>query len=171
MKLSVIAGAVPREGYGERVTNEDRREVRKSIEALSVAISARSIPRIVGPLLETQLTIQQLKVLSSIVVNETSTTSGLAEDFEVSLPTMSRLVDRLAKQDLIERAPGGGDQRVRWLLPTSLGRAIVGEILAARPELGADVIDGLSIEELRALEIGMRAIDRELQTLRSKGRA
>jgi DNA-binding MarR family transcriptional regulator len=148
------------------VTNEDRREVRKSIESLSVAISARSIPQIIGPLLETQLTIQQLKVLSSIVVNERSTTSGLAEDFDVSLPTMSRLVDRLAKQDLIERAPDDGDQRVRRLLPTGLGRAVVAEILGARPELGSDVLDGLSLDELRALETGMRAVNRELQTRR-----
>lgn len=116
--------------------------------------------------METQLTIQQLKVLSSIVVNEASTTSGLAEDFEVSLPTMSRLVDRLARQDLIERAPDDDDQRVRRLKPTDLGRAVVAEILAARPELGADVIDGLSLEELRSLEIGMRAVDRELRARR-----
>lgn len=140
--------------------------MRKSIESLTVAISARSIPRILGSLLETQLTIQQLKVLSSVVVSETSTTSGLAEDFDVSLPTISRLVDRLVKQDLVERAPDDGDQRVRRLRPTELGRAVVAQVLGARPELGNDVIDGLSIEELRALEIGMRAVNRELQALR-----
>lgn len=150
------------------MTDEDRREVRKSIESLSVAISARSIPRIIGSLMETQLTIQQLKVLSSVVVSEATTTSGLAEDFAVSLPTMSRLVDRLVRQDLIERTPEDGDQRVRRLRPTRLGRAVVGEILGARPELGNDVIDGLTLEELRALEIGMRAVNRELQALRTR---
>ena len=158
----------PRIDYRGGVTNRDRREVRKSVESLSVAISARSIPRIIGPLMETQLTIQQLKVLSSIVVNETSTTSGLAEDFSVSLPTMSRLVDRLVKQELIERAQDDGDQRVWRLLPSRLGRAVVGELFAARPELGSEVIDGLSLDELRALEIGMRAVDRELQALRTR---
>ncbi|WP_157974692.1 MarR family winged helix-turn-helix transcriptional regulator [Glycomyces dulcitolivorans] len=140
--------------------------MRKSIESLTVAISARSIPRILGSLLETQLTIQQLKVLSSVVVSEAATTSGLAEDFEVSLPTMSRLVDKLVKQDLIERAADDGDQRVRRLRPTELGRAVVGQILGARPELGSDVIDGLTLDELRALETGMRAVNRELQALR-----
>jgi DNA-binding MarR family transcriptional regulator len=145
------------------VTDDDRREVRKSIKSLTVAISARSIPRIVAPLLETQLTIQQLKVLSAVAVNETTTMSGLAEDFGVALPTMSRLVDRLVKQDLIERVHDEDDQRVRRLRPTPLGRAVVAEILAARPELGNDVLDGLSLDELRALETGMRAVNRELQ--------
>jgi DNA-binding MarR family transcriptional regulator len=153
-------------GYRVEVTNQDRREVLKSIESLRVAISARSIPRIIGRLMETQLTLQQLKVLTSVVVHEASTTSALADDFEVSLPTMSRLVDRLVKQDLIERAPDDGDQRVRRLRPTRLGRAVVAEILGARPELGVDVMDGLSLEELRALETGMRAVSRELRTLR-----
>nr|WP_277605884.1 MarR family transcriptional regulator [Glycomyces sp. L485] len=118
--------------------------------------------------METQLTIQQLKVLSSIVVRESSTTSGLADDFAVSIPTMSRLMDRLVNQDLIERAPDDGDQRVRRLRPTRLGRAVVAEILGARPELGNDVIDGLSLDELHALEIGMRAVNRELQALRTR---
>jgi DNA-binding MarR family transcriptional regulator len=149
------------------VTNNDKLDVRKSIEALSVAISARSIPRIIGPLLETQLTIQQLKVLSSIVVHETTTTSGLAEDFDVALPTMSRLIDKLAAQDLVERVPDDADQRVRRLRPTELGRAVIAEILGARPELGNDVLDGLSLDELRSLEIGMRAVNRELWNRRT----
>jgi len=170
LKLSNFAKRPWGGDYREGVTDKDRLAVRKSIESLSVAISARSIPRIIGPLMETQLTIQQLKVLSSIVVNETTTTSGLAEDFDVSLPTMSRLIDRLVKQDLIERVPDDGDQRVRRLRPNELGRAVIAEILGARPELGHDVIDGLDLDELRGLEIGMRAVNRELQRLRDRSR-
>ncbi|MFP3822556.1 hypothetical protein SB658_28065, partial [Bacillus sp. SIMBA_008] len=38
-----------------------------NIDALTLAISVRSLPRMVGSLLNTQLTIQQLKVLTAIV--------------------------------------------------------------------------------------------------------
>ncbi len=143
----------------------ERDEVQQRIESLTIAITVRSIPRIVGSLLETKLTIQQLKALTSLVVADGLTTSALARDFSVSMPTISKLVDRLVEQGLVERRASEGDQRARLLAPTALGRAVVGETLAARPELGADVLAGLSLDELRALEVGLRAVNREIQAL------
>jgi hypothetical protein len=35
--------------------------------------------------------------------------------------------------------------------------------MAARPEMGADILDGLTIDELESLALGLRAINRELQ--------
>ncbi|MBT2486583.1 MULTISPECIES: MarR family winged helix-turn-helix transcriptional regulator [unclassified Microbacterium] len=145
--------------------SDDRRraEALENIDALTLAVSVRSLPRMVGSLLSTQLTIQQLKVLSSIVVSDRSSTSDLASMFEVSLATMSKLVERLVDQGLVERLTDIADQRVRRLLPTSLGRDVIGKIMAARPEMGADILDGLSVDELEALAVGLRAINRELQ--------
>lgn len=143
----------------------EREEVQQRIESLTIAITIRSIPRIVGSLLETKLTIQQLKALTSLVVADGMTASALAHAFSVSMPTVSKLVDRLVAQNLVERRATEGDQRSRLLVPTSLGRAVVGETLAARPELGGDVLARLSLEELRALETGMRAVNREIQAL------
>jgi len=117
----------------------------------------------IGSLLSTQLTIQQLKVLTSIVVSDHSTTSDLASSFEVSLATMSKLVERLVEQHLVERLTDAVDQRVRRLVPTTLGRDVIGKIMAARPEMGADILDGLTIDELESLALGLRAINRELQ--------
>jgi len=143
----------------------NRDDVQQRIETLTVAITVRSIPRIVGSLLRTKLTIQQLKILTSLVVADGLTVSALARDFDVSVATMSKLVDRLALQGLVERRTVEGDQRSRALRPTDLGRSVVGELLGARPELGDDVLAGLSLAELQALEVGMRAINRELQHL------
>ncbi|WP_230114509.1 MarR family winged helix-turn-helix transcriptional regulator [Microbacterium oxydans] len=147
--------------------DDDRRraDALEHIDALTLAVAARSLPRMIGSLLSTQLTIQQLKVLTQIVVSDRSTTSGLAASFEVSLATMSKLVERLVEQGLVERLTDAGDQRVRRLLPTPLGRDVIGKIMAARPEMGADVLAGLTIDELEALAIGLRAINRELQAV------
>lgn len=147
------------------MVNSEREEVQHRIESLTIAITVRSIPRIVGSLLETKLTIQQLKALTSLVVAEGLTASALARAFSVSMPTISKLIDRLVAQGLVERRATVSDQRARLLVPTPLGRAVVGQTLAARPELGEDVLAGLSLDELRALEIGMRAVNRELQAL------
>lgn len=51
---------------------------------------------------------------------------------------------------------------MRRVTPTTLGRAAVRHLMGERPELGSDVLNGLSVEELRALETGLRAIGREL---------
>lgn len=154
----------PRTHYGEDVTQQTRRaSAKENIDALTLAISVRSLPRMVGSLLSTQLTIQQLKVLTSVVVTDRPRTSDLASSFEVSLATMSKLVDRLVEQGLVERSPDEGDQRVRRLAPTELGRGVIGQIMATRPEMGADVLEGLDLEELESLERGLRAISRELQ--------
>lgn len=152
--------------------SDDRRraEALENIDALTLAVSVRSLPRMVGSLLRTQLTIQQLKVLSSIVVSDRTSTSDLASMFDVSLATMSKLVERLVDQGLVERLTDTADQRVRRLLPTPLGRDVIGKIMAARPEMGADILDGLSVDELEALAVGLRAINRELQAAGSSDR-
>ncbi|PRB41050.1 MarR family transcriptional regulator [Arthrobacter sp. MYb23] len=142
----------------------DRESALKSIDALAIAITIRSIPRILQPLLTTDLTIQQLKVLSVVVTTESGATGvGLVETFGVSMASMSKLVDRLASAGLVARSTDTEDQRVRRIFATDLGRSVVRELMAARPELGGEVLAGLTLEELRALETGLRAVGRELR--------
>lgn len=138
---------------------------RERVQALSVSIAVRSIPRILGPLLGATITFQQLKLLSSIVVLDGVTASDLVAQFDVSKATMSKLLDRLVVQGLVERVRDDGDHRVRRLRATDRGREVVSELMGMRPELGEDVIEGLSLAEIEGLELGMRAISRELQRL------
>lgn len=146
------------------VTHDSRRTAAKAnIDALTLAISVRSLPRMVASLLSTQLTIQQLKVLTSVVVSDQRSTSELATVFEVSMATMSKLVERLVDQGLVIRVVDPDDQRVRRLSPTPLGRDVIAQLMATRPEMGADVLEGLDLAELESLERGLRAINRELQ--------
>ena len=145
-------------------TGDDRETVQQSIDALTIAITIRSIPRILQPILSTDLTIQQLKVLSVIVTSEDGATSGgLVDTFGVSMASMSKLVDRLVAAGLTTRSFDPNDQRVRRIYATNLGRSVVRELMATRPELGGDVLAGLTVDELRALETGLRAISRELR--------
>ncbi|MCJ1674660.1 MULTISPECIES: MarR family transcriptional regulator [unclassified Rathayibacter] len=146
---------------------DPRARALSDIERLSIAITIRSIPRVLAPLLTTDLTIQQLKALSVIVTTEEGATgAGLAQSFGVSMPSMSKLIDRLVASGLVVRETDRADQRVRRIHATDLGRAVVRELMAARPELGEDVLSRLSLEELEALETGLRAISRELRVSR-----
>ena len=155
--------------YGDYVAEckDDREVVEQRIDALALAIAIRSIPLVLEPLLTTDLTIQQLKFLSVVVTSEGGTTgSKLVETFGVSMATMSKLVDRLVAADLVQRSIDPADQRVRRICATELGRSVVRQLTAARPELGKEVLAGLSLAELQALEQGLRAIGRELRSRR-----
>ncbi|NUL46229.1 MarR family transcriptional regulator [Cellulosimicrobium funkei] len=144
-------------------SQDDRDRALRRIETLTVAIAVRSLPHIVGTLLDTSLTIKQLKVLSLLAGPRPLTLSNLGAEFEVSLATMSGIVDKLVQRDLVHRIPLAGDQRVRLLELTSLGRTVVSEILAPRPYLGSQVLAGLDVTELAALEVGLAAVNRALE--------
>lgn len=144
---------------------DGRREAEGRIQSLMVAITVRSIPRIVGPLLETTLTIKQLKILTTLAVADSMTMGELAKTFAVSMATMTRIVDRLENQGLVTRVADAADHRVRRLHMTDLGTTVVNEILGARPELGDDVLARLAPDELAALERGLGAVNRQLQAM------
>ena len=147
--------------------HRDRVSVLESIESLTVALTVRSIPMVLEPLLATDLTIQQLKALSVVVTTvDGATGAGLADTFGVSMAAISRLVDRLVAHGMVMRSSDADDHRVRRVRATPLGRAVVRELMAARPELSADILARLSLDDLRALEQGMRAISRELRDIR-----
>ncbi|WP_285041333.1 MarR family transcriptional regulator [Plantibacter sp. LMC-P-059a] len=149
---------------GER----SRDAVVRSVEALALTISIRSIPMSLEPLLKTDLTIAQLKVLSLVVTSEDGATGGgLAETFGVSMATTSKHVDRLVEQGLVTRSFDVDDQRVRRIRATELGRAVVLRMMASRPELGSEVLRDLATEDLRALEQGLRAVDELLRARRA----
>ncbi|WP_206446955.1 MarR family transcriptional regulator [Agrococcus sp. KRD186] len=122
-------------------------------------LESSAIPGALQPMLELQLTVQQLKVLA-IVVTETrgGSIQSLARTVGVSLATMSGIVDRLASQAMIERSADSNDQRVRRVVATERGRETVQHLLAARPELGLPLLSRLSLDDLHALVQGVRAL-------------
>ena len=122
-------------------------------------LESSAIPGALQPMLELQLTVQQLKVLA-IVVTETrgGSIQSLARTVGVSLATMSGIVDRLASQAMIERSADSNDQRVRRGVATERGRETVQPLLAARPELGLPLLSRLSLDDLHALVQGVRAL-------------
>nr|WP_255219698.1 MarR family transcriptional regulator [Kocuria salina] len=107
---------------------------------------------------------QQLKVLTILVTEpEGSTIRALSAAMEVSLATMSGIVDRLESQDMIVRALDPYDQRVRRVTVTAAGRETIQRLLAARPELAHAPLNRLSLEDLRALTQGIRALVAAMQ--------
>lgn len=140
-----------------------RNRALEHIETLLVAISVRSLPHRVGSLLDAKLTLKQLTTLTALAGAESRTLTSLAADFEVSLPTMSGIVDKLAQRGLVQRVENVEDQRSRHLRLTPLGHAVIGEIVAPEPHLGSEIVAGMDTRELEALEVALTAVNRELR--------
>ncbi|GAA1463029.1 MarR family winged helix-turn-helix transcriptional regulator [Williamsia maris] len=137
----------------------EKQRVVKSIEKLTAAMEEAALPALVTPLLDTELTIQQLKVLIVLVTTpDGSTGKGLAESFGVAMASMSGLLDRLVTQGVAERTEDPIDHRVRRVKATPLGASVVRKLVAARPEFRSDILMSVDLDDLRSLEKGMQAV-------------
>lgn len=144
------------EGVGRSAILERLREATASMESVV-------LPSSVTPLLSLELTARQLKVLTVLVTTDGGTTaSRLAQTFDVSLATMSGVLDRLVGQEVAARTNDPDDHRVRQVRATPLGRTIVRGLVARRPEFDDEVLAALTDDELAGLERGMSAIARHL---------
>lgn len=144
------------EGVGRSAILERLREATASMESVV-------LPSSVTPLLSLELTARQLKVLTVLVTTDGGTTaSRLAQTFDVSLATMSGVLDRLVGQEVAARTNDPDDHRVRQVRATPLGRTVVRGLVARRPEFDDEVLAALTDDELAGLERGMSAIARHL---------
>ncbi|WP_162236435.1 MarR family transcriptional regulator, partial [Frigoribacterium sp. Leaf263] len=85
------------EGVGRSAILQRLREATTSMESVV-------LPSSVTPLLSLELTARQLKVLTVLVTTDGGTTaSRLAQTFDVSLATMSGVLDRLVGQEVAAR--------------------------------------------------------------------
>ncbi|MGO2541837.1 MAG: MarR family winged helix-turn-helix transcriptional regulator [Specibacter sp.] len=145
----------------------DRAALLARLRDITTAMESTTLPSSASPVLALDLTVQQLKVLT-VLVTSTDGASGrdLSATFGVTMASMSGLLDRLVARGVAEKTNDPTDQRVRTVRATPLGRTVVQKLVAARPEFDDTILAGLSLAELRALELGMAAVSRELRQTR-----
>ena len=66
-----------------------------------------------GPILGSTLTMQQLKLVALLATHGPLGGHDLARHLEVSMPTVSGIVDRLVERGMVERRADPRDRRVR----------------------------------------------------------
>lgn len=123
------------------------------------------IPQVIESMLSLRLTMQQVKVLSIVVVEPTSSSiRQLADILDVSLATMSGIVERLETQDMVERVADPEDQRVRRVVATALGRETIRKLVSSHRELEQTHLERLALDDLAALVQGVRAMAETMRT-------
>lgn len=85
----------------------------------------------------------QWSVLARLRRAEGLNQATLAEMLELQPISLTRLIDRLESQELVERRLDPHDRRARLLHLTSAGRTLVDDLDALRAEIAGEVLDNI----------------------------
>ncbi|WP_127573694.1 MarR family winged helix-turn-helix transcriptional regulator [Georgenia faecalis] len=111
-----------------------------------------------APMLRTTLTIQQLKVLMILRLEGPLGGKDLAGRLDVSMATVSGLVDRLVKRGMLERRAAPADRRVHLVGLSTEGERTVVELESVGERARALILNEMDVEGLRALARGFAAM-------------
>ena len=133
--------------YGEGGTT---REIRLTINLVLVARRWRSL------LDEKLRTIGQsaarMEAMSAIINSPSlSAQVDIAKRLRIEGPTMTRMLDTLENDGLVERLPDPTDRRTKQLRLTAAGEAALEEIFAIADELRDALLDGIPHEKMDEL--------------------
>ena len=87
----------------------------------------------------------------------------LAEHLSIEGPTLTRHLDRLEADGLIERRPDPEDRRVTRVYSTSEGRTVLRRLSRVMVRSEADLVDGLSTREVDALRAALEHLRTNLE--------
>ncbi len=111
------------------------------------------------------LTMSQLRVLIILNGDPGMTAGNLAERLSVRPSTVTGIVDRLVKQDLVERRADPDDRRVVRNFLSTTGEPVINEFSAASREFIESFLEPLSDSELSEALIGLGRINASAQAL------
>jgi DNA-binding MarR family transcriptional regulator len=111
------------------------------------------------------LSLIHLHVLSLLEADGPLSMTHLAEALDVSVASVTGIVDRLEQRGFVERRRGQDDRRVIVLHRTAAGEAVFSDLAAHRRERLTLLLAEFSDEELAATLVFMRAIRRTRNAL------
>ncbi|WP_372696791.1 MarR family transcriptional regulator [Arthrobacter sp. JSM 101049] len=140
---------------------EERDRLMARIDDLDSASQRMRMDSSLEALLSLPLTVQQLKAAAVIIMaGGDATAQRIAEVLQVSLATVSGIVDRLVSHGAVERVPDERDRRSRRLVATDRGREMIQSVLVDAETVRRAAMARMEIADLRALVQGLEALAR-----------
>ena len=94
----------------------------------------------------------RMEALAAIINSPSlSAQVDIAKRLRIEGPTMTRMLDTLEADGLVERLPDPGDRRTKQLRLTQAGEAVLEEIFAIADELRARLLHGVAPEKMDEL--------------------
>jgi DNA-binding MarR family transcriptional regulator len=110
---------------------EPERQLGDLLQRLVNLVSHRG-GRTLAIMSDASVTLQQMLLLGRLAEGNGSTTSELAEALNMSLPSVSQMIDRLYQQKLVTRAEMTEDRRKKRIALTRTGRSLLARLNEAR---------------------------------------
>ena len=104
------------------------------------------------------LSLVHLMVLTLLEAEGPQSMGQLAEALDVSVASVTGIVDRMERRDLVARDRAADDRRMIMVSLTPAGSAVFSELAARRRERLAGLVAELSRDEMTGLLAGMRAL-------------
>lgn len=105
-----------------------------------------------------ELSLTHLNVLTLIQAMGPQSMTKLAESLDVSVASMTGIVDRMEKRELVVRQRDEADRRVVLVVPAAGGVEVFRELDARRRQGLGKILSQLSDEQLEGLLAGHRAL-------------
>lgn len=129
----------------------ERSQLLDEIGALVVHLTARGLPEQTSSLLESNITLQQFRVLLHVFSRGSTPISGVADALGIRPNVATGMIQRLVERGLIERREDPGDRRIRLLSVTDHGLALIDELNTIVSAKRREILEHLSDEQLRQL--------------------
>ena len=105
-----------------------------------------------------QISLIQLNVLTLLEATGPLPMSRLAESLDISVASLTGIIDRMEARSLVKRKRDGADRRVVNVAPAAGGRRLFAQIDRRRRAGLAKLLETLADDELRGLLAGHRAL-------------
>lgn len=127
-----------------------RRRLVERIHADQAALTRLLVDERLSGLLDVDLTMRQLHCLTMVAVEPGVTSHALAERLDVRQPTVSRLLDRLIADGLVERRDDGRDRRRHPLVLSATGAELLA-LTDANLAMSQRLFESVDIEMLNRI--------------------
>ena len=110
------------------------------------------------------LTKEQWTILGVLWKNEGCTQQTLADQTSTDKPGITRLIDHLEKENLVERHPDANDKRLKLIFLTTKGKSIEKEVMIVVNETLKNAIRDIEPERLEIVKETFLQIYNNLET-------
>lgn len=114
---------------------------------------------------EEGLTLARARALFAISRRGPLTQKELAEELEIETPTLVRVLDGMARQNLIVRTEDENDRRAKRIAMTETGRAAYDRMHVLATDLRAQIAAEISSDDIEIALSVVRRLTRNLQSL------
>ena len=111
------------------------------------------------------MTLSRARVFRKLSRRDGINQRELADELELETPTLVRILDAMEAQNFIERPPAQSDRRAKQIFMTESGKVVAAEVEALATGVRADILEGISDEDIGVALKVIRAMTANVQNV------